>query len=88
MLRFITPRVLMDLLGGREPLRFSVTRLRCVTFLNGGGSTVPDYEQLYHLMVNASECALAALEAGDAERARALLIEAERSAEEQYIESE
>ena len=49
---------------------------------------MPDYEQLYHLMVNASECALAALEAGDAERARALLIEAERSAEEQYIESE
>ena len=36
-------------------------------------------------MVNASEDALRALEAGESERARAILIEAELLAEEQYI---
>ena len=43
---------------------------------------MPDYEKLYHLMVHAAEDALSALEAGDAERARQLLIAAEPDAEE------
>ncbi len=46
-----------------------------------------DYEKLYHLMVNASEDALAALEAGDPARAREILIFAERRAEEYYLEN-
>lgn len=48
---------------------------------------MPNYETLYHLMLGASEDALAALEAGDPERARFLLLEAERRAEEIYVES-
>ncbi|MBR2977359.1 MAG: hypothetical protein IKC50_03685 [Oscillospiraceae bacterium] len=47
---------------------------------------MPDYEKLYHLMLNASEDALAALEAGDPTRARDILIFAERRAEECYLE--
>ena len=46
---------------------------------------MPDYEKLYHLMVNASEDALAALEAGDPARARRILIDAEQRAEERYL---
>ena len=46
---------------------------------------MPDYEQLYHLMVNASEAALAALKAGNVWDARRILIGAEQHAEELYI---
>lgn len=46
---------------------------------------MPDYEAMYHRMVNASEDALRALEAVESERTRAILIEAELLAEEQYI---
>ncbi|MBR2366064.1 MAG: hypothetical protein IKA78_02720 [Oscillospiraceae bacterium] len=46
---------------------------------------MPDYEKLYHLMMNASEDALAALESGDPARAREILIFAERRAEELYL---
>ena len=49
---------------------------------------MPDYKQLYFLMVNASEQALAALEAGDPALARTLLIEAEREAEERVLSAE
>ena len=51
-----------------------------------GECPVPDYEKLYHWMVNASEDALAALEAGDPARAREILISAEQRAEDAYIE--
>lgn len=47
---------------------------------------MPNYEQLYHLMVNASEDALAALESGNVWDAKRILIAAERQAEEKYIE--
>ena len=47
---------------------------------------MPDYEKLYHMMVNASEDALAALEAGDPGKARRILIDAELRAEERYLE--
>ena len=46
---------------------------------------MPDYETLYHLMVNASEDALAALATGNVWDARRILIDAERRAEELYI---
>ncbi|MDO4845640.1 MAG: hypothetical protein Q3977_03410 [Oscillospiraceae bacterium] len=46
---------------------------------------MPDYEKLYHLMVNASEDALAALEAGHPAQAREILIAAELHAEEAYL---
>jgi len=48
---------------------------------------MPDYEKLYHLMVNASEDALAALETGNIWDAKRILIEAEQRAEELYIQS-
>ena len=48
---------------------------------------MPDYEALYHMMVHASEAALAALETGNVWDAKRILVEAEQSAEEQYIES-
>ena len=64
---------------------FFGARLRLRTFLLGECS-VPDYEKLYHLMVNASEDALAALEAGNPARAREILISAEQRAEDAYIE--
>lgn len=47
-----------------------------------------DFESLYHIMVHASEAAIAALEAGNVWDAKRILIEAERAAEERYIESE
>ena len=47
---------------------------------------MPNYEQLYHLMVNASEDALAALESGNVWDAKRILIAAEQRAEEKYIE--
>ncbi|MBQ9719458.1 MAG: hypothetical protein IJV64_02065, partial [Oscillospiraceae bacterium] len=73
---------------GRESSRFSATRLRCVTFyFERGNCTMPDYEKLYHLMVNAAEDALAALESGNIWDARRILTAAEQEAEEQYIEN-
>lgn len=48
---------------------------------------MPDYEKLYHLMVNAAEDAIEALEVGNVWDAKHLLIEAEREAEECYVES-
>ncbi|WP_303841712.1 hypothetical protein [Selenomonas ruminantium] len=49
---------------------------------------MPDYEKLYHLMVNASEDALAALENANIWDAKRILITAEREAEERYIEED
>ena len=46
---------------------------------------MPDYEKLYHLMLNASEDALSALESGNVWDARQILIDAEHRAEEQYV---
>ena len=48
---------------------------------------MPDYEQLYHMMVAASEDAIAALQTGNVWDAQRILIEAERAAEDRYIES-
>ncbi len=48
---------------------------------------MPDYEYLYHLMVLASENALAALEGGNVWDARRILIDAEQRAEEAYLQS-
>lgn len=47
---------------------------------------MPDYAKLYHMMVNASEDAIAALEKGDAQEAKRILIDAEQRAEELYLE--
>ena len=49
---------------------------------------MPDYEKLYHLMLNASEDALEALEAGNPDWARLALLEAEQKAEDMYVEAE
>ena len=46
---------------------------------------MPDYETLYHLMVNASEDALKAMEKGAYAHAREILIAAEQEAEERYL---
>ena len=46
---------------------------------------MPDYEMLYHLMVNASEKAIAALEAGNVWDAKRILILAEQQAEDFYV---
>ena len=48
---------------------------------------MPDYEKLYHIMLTASEDAIAMLELGDIWDAKRILIEAERRAEEVYIEA-
>jgi len=48
---------------------------------------MPDYEKLYHLMVNAAEDALAALEAANVWDAKRILIDAEQRAEELYLQS-
>ena len=47
-----------------------------------------NYQQLYHLMVDASERALSALEAGKPSNAQKILMDAEREAEEQIISAE
>ena len=65
---------------------FFGARLRLRTFFFWR-SPMPDFEKLYHWMVNASEDALAAIEAGDPARAREILIAAERKAEAEYIEA-
>lgn len=45
-----------------------------------------DYKKLYHMMIDAAEKAIEAIEAGDPIKAKALLIGAEQQAEEIYIE--
>lgn len=47
---------------------------------------MPNYEELYHMMIHASEAAIAALETGNVWDARRILIEAEQDAEDQYVE--
>ena len=46
-----------------------------------------DYQKLYHIMVDASELAIEAIEHGEALKAKELLIAAEQQAEEFYIEN-
>ena len=46
----------------------------------------PDYAKLYHLMLHASEAAIAAIEKGDCLKARQTLIDAELEAEELYLQ--
>ena len=46
-----------------------------------------DYAKLYHLMVDAAETAISAIDAQNYGTARELLIRAEREAEEHYIET-
>ena len=46
---------------------------------------MPDYETLYHWMVNAAEDALSALESGNVWDAKRLLIDAERRAEDAVL---
>ena len=48
---------------------------------------MPNYEELYHLMVNASEDALRAMSGGNFHEARHILIAAEQEAEERYLQS-
>ena len=59
----------------------------CATFLFWEDNTMPDYEKLYHLMISAAEDAIEALEVGNVWDAKRLLIQAEREAEEAYIEN-
>ena len=47
-----------------------------------------DYEKLYHLMVDASERAIEAIERQNYDAARDILITAEQSAEELYVSAE
>ena len=82
---WVTMRV-MNLPDSAEPLRFS-WRGSAAPFFIVGGYAMPDYEQLYHMMVHASEAAIAALQTGNVWDAQRILIEAERAAEERYIES-
>ena len=49
---------------------------------------MPDYEKLYHLMVDASEKAIEALEVGNLDWARLTLLEAEQKAEDMYVQAE
>jgi len=46
---------------------------------------MPDFELLYHIMLNASEDALAALKTGNVWDAKRTLIDAEQKAEEIYV---
>ena len=46
-----------------------------------------DYAKLYHLMVDAAENAIAAINAQNYGAAKRILIHAEREAEERYIET-
>ena len=66
---------------------FFMARLCCAIFY-WEDITMPDYEKLYHLMLNASEDALSALEAGNPDWARLALLEAEQKAEDMYVEAE
>ena len=47
-----------------------------------------DYTKSYHLMVDAAERAIEAIDSGEPRRAKELLIEAEQKAEELYIQSD
>lgn len=47
---------------------------------------MPNYEYLYHLMVAASEDAIAALEGGNVWDAKRILIDAEQRAENLYVD--
>ena len=46
-----------------------------------------DYAKLYHLMVNAAESAIGAINTQNYGMAKEILIRAEREAEERYIET-
>ena len=46
-----------------------------------------DYKELYHIMVNAAEDALAAMERGNVWDARRILIDGEQRAEERFIQT-
>ena len=76
---------LLKLLGGTEPLRFSVHGPVPCTFLLSGAYIMPDFEKLYHKMVHAAEVAISVLEQGNVWEARRILIDAEQYAEAQYI---
>ena len=69
--------------------RFWVTWLRLRHFFILEDKHMPDseklYQALYHMMVNAVEEALAALENGNVWDARRILIEVEQRAEELYL---
>ena len=73
-----------DCLATVEPLRFS-WHGSAVPFFIWEGKTMPNYEYLYHLMVLASEDAIAALEGGNVWDAKRILIDAEQRAEEVCI---
>ena len=45
-----------------------------------------DYKELYHLMLNASEDALTAMEEHDFVKAHRILVTTERAAEERYLQ--
>ena len=82
---FAHPKEVVKFAWQQRESAFFVARLRLRHFFMRRISMMPDYENLYHRMVNASEDALAALEAGNFGAARQILINAERQAEEQYI---
>ena len=48
---------------------------------------MPNYEELYHLMVNASEDAIRAMSGGNFPEARRILIRAEQEAEERCLQN-
>lgn len=52
-----------------------------------GGWHMPDYAKMYRILFNAITDALRELGAGRAERAREILMEAQRQTEELYIEA-
>jgi len=62
-----------------------MARLRSRHFLMRGEIQMPDFELLYHIMLNASEDALAALKTGNVWDAKRTLIDAEQKAEEIYV---
>lgn len=70
-----------------EPLRFSWRGFGCAIFYLGG-HIMTDYAKLYHLMVNAAENALTALEAANIWDAKRILIDAEQQAEDLYVGEE
>lgn len=84
---YVLRRRIRELFGDSGASAFFVARLCCATFYLWEEQTMPNYEQLYHLMVNASEKALAALENGNVWDAKRILVEVEREAEERYIEN-
>lgn len=75
----------MGKLCDNRELRFSVTWLCCVTFLMREGNGMVDYENLYHIMINASEQALTYLEQGNIWDAKRVLQMSEQISEDIYI---